>query len=58
MMRLIAQYPRLIEQAALNREPHRLAFYLYDDSPARCMANGTGARMMRPYALLMMRIDN
>ncbi len=30
MMRLIAQYPRLIEQAALNREPHRLAFYLYD----------------------------
>jgi arginyl-tRNA synthetase len=30
IMRLIAQYPRLIEQAALNREPHRLAFYLYD----------------------------
>jgi arginyl-tRNA synthetase len=30
LMRLIAQYPRLIESAAENREPHRLAFYLYD----------------------------
>jgi arginyl-tRNA synthetase len=30
MMRLLAQYPRLIEAAAANREPHRLAFYLYD----------------------------
>jgi arginyl-tRNA synthetase len=27
---LIAQYPRLITQAAENREPHRLAFYLYE----------------------------
>ncbi|MBE7185051.1 MAG: arginine--tRNA ligase [Methylobacterium mesophilicum] len=26
----LAEYPRLIEQAALSREPHRLAFYLYD----------------------------
>jgi len=26
----LAQYPRLIEAAALYREPHRLAFYLYD----------------------------
>jgi len=30
MMGLIAQYPRLIEQAAINREPHRVAFYLYE----------------------------
>lgn len=30
MMRLIAQYPRLIEQAALTREPHRVVFFLYD----------------------------
>jgi len=30
LARLIANYPRLIEQAAPAREPHRLAFYLYD----------------------------
>ncbi len=30
LVKLVAQYPRLIEQAALNREPHRVAFYLYD----------------------------
>ena len=29
-IKLIAQYPRLIEAAAVNREPHRVAFYLYD----------------------------
>ncbi|MCS0495888.1 arginine--tRNA ligase [Ancylobacter sp. MQZ15Z-1] len=28
--RLIANYPRLVEQASIAREPHRLAFYLYD----------------------------
>ena len=26
----LAEYPRLIESAAANHEPHRLAFYLYD----------------------------
>ncbi|OHV81763.1 arginine--tRNA ligase [Rhizobium sp. LCM 4573] len=26
----LAEYPRLIEAAALSQEPHRLAFYLYD----------------------------
>jgi arginyl-tRNA synthetase len=30
LLRLIAQYPRLIEQAAMSREPHRVVFYLYD----------------------------
>jgi arginyl-tRNA synthetase len=30
LMKLIAQYPRVIESAAQNREPHRVAFYLYD----------------------------
>jgi arginyl-tRNA synthetase len=30
VIKLIAQYPRLIEAAAANREPHRVAFYLYD----------------------------
>ena len=30
LMRLIAQFPRLIEQAAQTREPHRVVFYLYD----------------------------
>ncbi|RUV67095.1 MAG: arginine--tRNA ligase [Mesorhizobium sp.] len=30
LIRKIAEYPRLIESAALALEPHRLAFYLYD----------------------------
>jgi len=30
LIRKMAEYPRLIEAAAMNREPHRLAFYLYD----------------------------
>ncbi|KQT49212.1 arginine--tRNA ligase [Methylobacterium sp. Leaf456] len=30
MMRLIAQYPRVLESAASAHEPHRIAFYLYE----------------------------
>ncbi|GJD32752.1 Arginine--tRNA ligase [Methylobacterium adhaesivum] len=30
IMRLIAQYPRVIEAAAAAHEPHRVAFYLYE----------------------------
>ena len=30
LMRQLALYPRLIEQAAQAHEPHRIAFYLYD----------------------------
>ncbi|CAN1565899.1 ArgS Arginyl-tRNA synthetase [Rhabdaerophilaceae bacterium] len=30
LLRLIAHYPRLVEQAALNREPHRIVFALQD----------------------------
>ena len=30
LIRKLAEYPRLIEQAALSQEPHRLAFYLHD----------------------------
>ncbi len=30
LIKLIAQYPRLIASSALAHEPHRLAFYLYD----------------------------
>ncbi|TPI51769.1 MULTISPECIES: arginine--tRNA ligase [unclassified Mesorhizobium] len=30
LIRKLAEYPRLIELAALALEPHRLAFYLYD----------------------------
>ncbi|GJE27368.1 arginine--tRNA ligase [Methylobacterium organophilum] len=30
MMRLIAQYPRVLESAAVAHEPHRIAFYLYE----------------------------
>jgi arginyl-tRNA synthetase len=25
-----AEYPRIVESAALSQEPHRIAFYLYD----------------------------
>lgn len=30
LVKLIASYPRIVEQAAAAREPHRMAFYLYD----------------------------
>ncbi len=30
LMKLAAQFPRTLESAAANREPHRIAFYLYD----------------------------
>ena len=30
LVRMAAQYPRVIESAALAHEPHRIAFYLYD----------------------------
>ena len=30
LMRLLAQYPRVVEQAAAQHEPHRVAFFLYD----------------------------
>lgn len=34
LVRKLAEYPRLIESAALHQEPHRLAFYLYDIASA------------------------
>lgn len=30
LIKLLAAWPRLVEQAAVAREPHRVAFYLYD----------------------------
>ncbi|HEY0269689.1 MAG TPA: arginine--tRNA ligase [Sphingomonas sp.] len=30
LVKLQAQFPRIVEQAAATREPHRIAFYLYD----------------------------
>ena len=30
LVKLAAQYPRIVEGAALTHEPHRIAFYLYD----------------------------
>jgi arginyl-tRNA synthetase len=30
LIKLIAQYPRIVESAAQNDEPHRIAFYLHD----------------------------
>ena len=34
MMRLIAQYPRVLEAAASAHEPHRIAFHLYETAAA------------------------
>lgn len=34
LVKLAAQFPRVVEGAALAREPHRIAFYLYDLSAA------------------------
>ncbi len=30
LIKLAAQFPRIVEAAAANHEPHRIAFYLYD----------------------------
>ncbi|MEZ5787325.1 MAG: arginine--tRNA ligase [Xanthobacteraceae bacterium] len=30
LMRLVAQFPRMVEAAAIAHEPHRIAFFLYD----------------------------
>ncbi len=30
LVKRMAQWPRIVEQAAVNHEPHRIAFYLYD----------------------------
>ena len=30
LVKLAAQYPRVVEAAAMSHEPHRIAFYLYD----------------------------
>ncbi|WP_074381665.1 arginine--tRNA ligase [Bartonella doshiae] len=30
LIRKLSEYPRIIEQAVIHKEPHRLAFYLYD----------------------------
>jgi arginyl-tRNA synthetase len=34
LVKLAAQFPRIIESAAATREPHRVAFYLYDVAQA------------------------
>ncbi|WP_375463878.1 arginine--tRNA ligase [uncultured Methylobacterium sp.] len=34
MLRLIAQYPRVLEAAAAAHEPHRIAFHLYETASA------------------------
>jgi arginyl-tRNA synthetase len=34
LVKKLAEYPRLIESAALAQEPHRLAFYLYEVATA------------------------
>ncbi len=52
LIRLIAQYPRLVESAASAREPHRVAFYLYD------VASGLHALWNRGKELPALRFVN
>jgi arginyl-tRNA synthetase len=60
LVRLSAQYPRVVESAALAHEPHRIAFYLYDlaaafhalwnrgnDDPGRRFLNESDPKLSR-----------
>ena len=56
LMRLIAQFPRLIEAAAAAHEPHRIAFYLYDLASA-FHAQWTRGSKDLPYLRFIMQDD-
>ena len=56
LMRLIAQFPRLIEAAAAAHEPHRIAFYLYDLASA-FHAQWTRGSKDSPYLRFIMQDD-
>ena len=47
LVKLAAQYPRIVEAAALAHEPHRIAFYLYDLAVGVPLACGTAAMTIR-----------
>ncbi len=56
LMRLIAQFPRLIEAAAAAHEPHRIGFYLYDLASA-FHAQWTRGSKDSPYLRFIMQDD-
>jgi len=56
LMRLIAQFPRLIEAAAAAHEPHRIAFYLYDLASA-FHAQWTRGSKDSPYLRFIIQSD-
>ena len=56
LIRLIAQWPRQVEAAAMAHEPHRIAFYLYDLAAAfhahwKRGRGGAGAAVRRSRAM-------
>jgi arginyl-tRNA synthetase len=55
LVKLAAQFPREVEAAAKAREPHRIAFYLYDLA-ARSTPSGTWATTIRRSASSWHRI--
>ena len=57
LIRKLAEYPRMIESAALAHEPHRMAFSS-TTSPAPSMATGTGAPKISTYVLLRLTTHN
>ncbi len=56
LVRKLAEYPRLIEAAAIHQEPHRLAFTSMI-SPARSIRSGIEAQRTRTYVLLRLTIQ-
>ncbi|MFZ1883373.1 MAG: arginine--tRNA ligase [Rhodoplanes sp.] len=56
LMRLIAQFPRLVEAAAAAHEPHRIAFYLYDLASA-FHAQWTRGSKDSPYLRFIIQYD-
>ena len=55
-LKLIAQYPRQVEAAAVAHEPHRIAFYLHDLASA-FIRIGIAAKITINYALLTKKIE-
>ena len=52
LIKLLAQFPRIVEAAALSHEPHRIAFYLHDLAAA-CTPTGLAAKIGHNYDFLM-----
>jgi arginyl-tRNA synthetase len=56
LMRLVAQFPRLVEAAAAAHEPHRIAFFLYDLASA-FHAHWTRGSKDSPYLRFIIQDD-